>query len=1016
MKQKYKIHSSILCLFLSGIFLAMNSFGQENKIQVKSAVRNSSGNVIPGAAIYRNEGTVVIYSNDDGTFSLEVSSTEIIRVEAKGYDPQVMKVSQIANGESVVLKESLFRDGASEKMNVPFGTIAKRQFTGAADIIEAQNVLKYDANQDVYTALIGRISGNSFFNARGIGDALVVIDGFPRASSYDETGLTNFDLLRTLNMQEVDQIVLLKDGTSRMLYGVEAGRPVLLITTRRGVPYKRTLQVSAERGINTVRGDLPEYLNAGDYMKYYNKALINDGLSPLYTQSAIDNTISGTDLIQYPDQGYYNSTFLKDLSNFHRVSAETSGGNDKAQYYSDIIWNSQGNFFKLGEGAKDRDNQFSFRGNVDYKLNDWVKVRLDALAQYGSNRVANADFWNIAGTLKPNAFPLLIPIDRVLSANKSILASAKLYDGQYVYGGTDQYRTHNMYAAFNQGGYSTYRSRGAVVGTGVDFDLKKIIQGLNAQLYYSFEALNKYRLNYASTYKVYRPSFVGDSINIGTSYGTDTKATAQAYSEPHLYRGNKFYALLNYSRVFAEKHAIDATMIGYWTKQKEYLIYNAVKRQHAGIRVDYMYDNRLIAEINATYAGSGVLEKSNRYRFSPGINLGWVLTEESFMKDGNLFDYLKVKAGVANIKTDIGYPGYYLYNSLYDKGPGYAYNQASGNVNAGRVFSVVGNPDMGLINRNETNVGFEALLLKKRLSVEANYFSAVSDGMVVRRINSYPSYMGMLPYENFSRNRDNGFEGKAVYSGQSGDFSYSIGGNISYTVPKALKVDEVYDPEAPGLKLTGEPYDRITGYVAEGLFKDDADIASHVTQFGVVLHPGDIKYKDLNGDEKVDGKDQKIIGNERSRLYYGLEVYLGYRNWSFLVLGAGVSGAETIYNSPYYWINSNNVKYSVNARDYWTPENASTAKYPRLSTGANSSNSNNFRRSTFWIEKNNYFNLDRIQLSYNFSVNNRWYKGLEIYLRGSNLMLLSPVKREMLLKESSRPSTSTFAIGCDLKF
>lgn len=1038
MKKRHKIYTMILCLLLIGLTAVMNSFGQDGKKQVKSIIKDSLGRTISGAVVYGREGSNSARTGQDGIFQLELAPSDFVFIEANGFEPKMIQAGDIDTGAGIVLEKAKLMMGNINKINVPFGTMNKRQFVGAVDVINAQEVLKYDANQSVYAALNGRISGNyGIMGVRGTATALVVIDGFPRASFYDDPSFKNFDLLNSISMSEVEQIVLLKDGLSRMLYGAKAGQPILLITTRRGTPLKRTLEVSAEKGINTVRGNYPNYLGSADYMDYYNKALVNDGLAPLYSQSAIESTRNGSDPVLYPDQEYYNSAFLKNLTNFHRLAVETSGGNERAQYYSSLIWNSRNDLYKMGEGADDRNNQFSFRGNVDYKLNSWIKVRLDALAQYGANRVANASFWSAASTMRPNAFPLLLPVDRVISANRAVLASAKIFDGKYILGGTDQFRT-NLYGDFDRGGYSMFQNRTVVVGSGIEIDLKKITDGLKARAYYSFDALNGYKLNYASTYKVYKPVFVGDSINIGTSYGTDTKATAQSFGNPQLYKGSSLYGTLDYSRVFAEKHAVSATALGYWSSVKQVLVYNMLKNQHGGLRANYMYDNRLVAEISATYTGSGKLEKGNRYRLSKGIGVGWVISEENFMKRTPKIDYLKLKASFANIKNELGYPGYFLYQTLYDAGSTYAYNQTSGNNNTGRIFSVVGNPDLGFVDCDELNIGFESLLFDKHLSVELNYFTNTIANKVVRKSSIYPVFMGVLPYENFAKSRTNGTEVKVNYTGQIGKINYNLGAYMTFAGSKNLVVDEVYDSQALGLRAKGESTTRILGYVADGLFKDASDISSHVPQFGVVLNPGDIKYKDLNGDGKVDSKDQKTIGDNMPDMTYGLEATLNYKNWSLNVVGFGQTGSSGIFSDSYYWINSSSVKYSVNAKDYWTPGNASVAKYPRLSTGANSSNSNNFRTSTFWLEKTNFFSVQRVQLTYSCIVENSWLKGLDIYLRGSDLALLSPAKEKLLRKPGNDPaftpvtfpagsddskyyyrytsSMSIFAIGCSLKF
>jgi hypothetical protein len=232
------------------------------------------------------------------------------------------------------------------------------------------------------------------------------------------------------------------------------------------------------------------------------------------------------------------------------------------------------------------------------------------------------------------------------------------------------------------------------------------------------------------------------------------------------------------------------------------------------------------------------------------------------------------------------------------------------------------------------------------------------------------------------------------YKSNLGDLQYRIGGNFVYSVPKTIQTDEL-NYEDSYRKITGKASDGIFGLVALGFFKDQADIDNSVTQTFGTVQPGDIKYKDINQDGVIDDADQTMIGNSRARTEVGLNLWMKYKAFEFFALATGQGGQERYFNNAYYWVYGDR-KYSEVVLDRWTPETASTAKYPRLSSG---SNSNNFRNSDFWLFENNWFDLQTLQLTY--SINGRGFAGVEearVFLRGSNLARISKIRKKSELK------------------
>lgn len=999
----------IIFIFSVAFLLAVDSFAQEKSIKVEGQIANDQGSPIQDALITAEEGNKISYSDSEGKFSINSSSSDILRIEAAGYQYKLISASAIKIGNPIILVKTDFLMSEADEVYVPFGKVKKRFITGAISTVNVDEIEKLDKQQSVLNALRGRVSGlYGTKSIRGLSDALIVVDGIPRSSGIDGS---LFNFIDDMQLEEVKQITVLKDASSRMLYGAQADQGVILITTKRGIPFKRNVNFHAEMGMKTPKS-YPNFLDAADYMTYYNQALINDGLAPAFSADDISGSRSGSDPVKYPNEDFYNSTYLNDFSTFHRLSTEASGGNDKAQYYSYASWTRSSTLYKLGESDKSGSNNFNFRGNVDYKLNDWVSASLDAVVILSNDRQPNgSDFWEASSTQLPNSFPVLIPVAKI--GDPIVAESAKIIDGKYILGGTNQFRD-NIYGNFVLGGHKVIQQRTAQVNTGLNFNLEKLVKGLSAKSHLSYDMLNEYQISYDNQYAVYERSYGPNDSLIVTQYGNDQRTNKQTLSNGAAERRLGLFTTLDYHRVFNQKHDLSATALGYWRNTKLLGQKFSYKNNHFGLRANYVYNKRYMAELTGTMVGSGYLAPDNRYVFAPSVGLGWILSEEDFLSGNSFVNFLKVKASMGSTKTDMSFPGFFIYSSSYASGGSFNYNQRSGNYNKIRTFQNLGNPNITLVSRDELNLGFESQLANNKIWFEGNYFVSTSRGNIVKKNALAPDYLGgFLAWENYEDFRDKGVELMVNYQDKIGAINYNLGFNLVYTTTKAVKLDELVNEEAPLLQKQGQPYDAIFGYVAEGLFKDSTEIVNHVPQTFGTVRPGDIKYSDLNNDGIVDENDRMVIGNSRARTQYGINITLSYKNWSLYALGTGQTGGEKTFNNAYYWVNGNDVKYSEVVLDAWSPSNLN-GTYPRLTTG---SGSNNFRTSTYWLEKNNWFSIHTAQLSYNLKgKSGSIMKDLNIYLRGSNLATFSKIKDKMELNIGSAPQMRTFSLGVDLLF
>ena len=783
-----------------------------------------------------------------------------------------------------------------------------------------------------------------------------------------------------------------------------------MVTTKRGKAHKKSISVSAEYGFNDPIS-YPKFLGSYDYAMLYNEAGLNDGLAPLYDSASLEGYRTNSNPLLYPDQGYYNSDFLRNYQPFASVITEFSGGNERAQYYMNLGWNTSGSLLTLGEGAKERSHRVNIRGNVDFQVTEFIKMNLDVVGIFDIAHTPMGNFWGNAASLHPNYYPMLIDTNDIqLQGNEGVLRTV---DGNKLLGGTSQYQT-NIYGDLTVMGYRDVMDRTGQLNTGLDFDLRGITEGLTAKVYLSFDIYNFFRTQQSNAYAVYEPlPGPGDTIRV-TKIGNDNCQGSQSIGQVTFYRYVGYYGTVDYKKVFKDVHDLSVTGLAYTDRN---IIDNEIHqtvRLHFGLRANYMYKNKLLFEFSGAVPGSPKFAPGNRFKFSPSFGAGWIITEEDFMANNSLLNYMKLKASFGILNTDRNIGDYYLYNNNYVQSTTFDYADGLYNNDA-VVIENLGNPEISYVKRKELNIGLEASLLENSLWVEASYFRSVSYDEFTQRNSAYPAYLGgFLAFENYGSGSDQGVELGIDFKKTWGDFQLDLGTYFTYSVPKFLELDEpAYEYDY--LKRLGKPMDGIWGYVADGFFADSMDIASHAVQTFGAVQPGDVKYKDLNEDGKIDVNHQEMIGNSSARMQIGLNLNLRYKNLELYAQGIYQSGAERIYNSSYYWIYANR-KYSELALNRWTPQTAASASYPRLST---QNNPNNFRNSTLWMYDDSYFTLRTVQLTYTFP--EKWMLNMPnqrilIYLKGNNLVSISPSKEQRELNIGGSPQFRGYALGLKMMF
>lgn len=1000
----------IFLVFSLSILFQVFSFAQ---VQRKIIVKDNEGNPISGATVTYGERNEIVTTNESGGFSLQSTPNISVFVEAEGYKDSLF--SSLLDGGALILTKVPFQTGKNDLVNVPFDILTKRQIPGAIGTINVPDILGYSEESSVSELIRGRIPGLlSSYNIRGMGSPLIVIDGIPSDNVYpDWSRLGDVEIFA----QEIQNITVLKDLSSALLYGARAKSGVILITTKRGSVNKKVLNFNLQSGINKPIA-YPEYLSSSDYMELYNEASVNDGLDPRYSQEEIAGTKSGNSALRHPDQDYYNSTFLKKMSSYHNFNANIADGNEVGQFSVNIGWRHNNGLINVGpEEISDR---FNLRTAVDYKINDLIKLNFNSsfilnnsnAPRYSGNFWSRNDFWKVSSTYLPNLYPLLIPASAA-DGFPDLVAGAKLVDGQYLLGGTNNYQ-NNIYGDLLFNGTSKQFSWLMDINTSLEFDLKGITEGLKATALVNF---NNYSFSWeemGNSYATYSPSFIEGSNNLSdlTKIGNDVRVTDQTIIDGYFYKGYAFYGKLDYQRKFNGVHEINANALIFSQVNAREALWTPDRYGHVGFRANYMYSNKYIAEFTGAYAGSQIYfgTNDNKYAFSPGIGLGWVISEEDFFKDNASIDFLKFTANWSILNTDVNVTDDKITYDYYSAQNTFRYANGQSSNASQRIYP--GNPNLLWEKMLNYNIGFESMLLDYKLGIQASYFYYKNYDFVVRRANTLPDLIGVIPYSNYGSEQTQGVELGVNYASKVGGLKLNIGGNLVYSVPKILSIDEPFYADEYR-RRADKPMDARFGYVALGLFKDQQDIDSHVDQSFGAVRPGDIKYKDLNNDGIIDVNDQMMIGNSSSRVEMGLHVRLSYKSFELFALGRGQFGANGSYSGSYYWVRGDD-KYSSFVLDRWTADSPDDAKYPRLTT---TTGSNNFRNSTYWQYKSDRFTLQTVQLNYTFSEMS--FIGLNqtrFFLRGDNLLTFSGINDVLNLRVGSAPNMRSFSIGANLQF
>lgn len=913
------------------------------------------------------------------------------------------------------LQDSIGTDSTTV-VQAAFRKVQKKDLMGNVQSIDIPQLL--DKNYSTYSlenleAFIPGYNGNIW----GMSGYLVLVDGFPRDAN---------NVMPT----EIDQISVLKGANAIALYGSRAAKGVVSITTKRGNAGGQQIKIRANSGINAAIS-YPKYLGSAEYMTLYNEARQNDGLVPLYSTETIYQHAAGTNPFRYPNVDYYSSDYIKDHYSRYDATAEISGGNQRAQYYTNFGFWSEGSMLNFGQAKKNSGaNRFNMRGNIDVKVSDLISLNVDAAASFYISKGVNADYWGAAATMRPHRFSPLIPIDMIEDGDTNSMIyvnnSSFLIDGKYLLGGSQLDQT-NAFANVYAGGTTRFLNRQFQFNTGLSFDLKNILKGLVFKTNLAVDYLSNYNQSYNNNYAVYQASwnnYNGNDLISGlTKYGDDRISGVQNISGSNYRQTIGFNGSLNFNRIYDGKHHLSAILLANAYQIGASGSYHKTSNANLGLQLGYNYLGKYYVDFSSAYSHSAKLPKGNRQALSPTLAVAWRLSKENFMANSRVVNDLRLSVSAGILNTDLDITDYFLYQGYYTYNNGAWYSWADGALVHSFDRRRGDNPNMKFPKRKEFNINLEGGLYNNLITFNTSYFFNRMTGGLVQAETQYPMYFmtgwpvySDLPYINYNSDERRGIDFGINLNKQINKTFVSLGFNGMYYTTKAVKRDELY--QFSYQNRAGKPLDALWGLQHDGFHRSQSDIDnSAFSSFGEVK-PGDMKYKDQNGDGTIDTRDEVYLGKggwSGSPLTLGFNLTVKWNNFTLFAAATGQFGAKAMKNSSYFWVDAED-KYSVVVRDRWTESTKETATYPRLTTF---NSDNNFRSSDFWLYKTDRINLSKVQLSYDFPkriLNSKFIHELGIYANGSNLLMIAKEKETMQLNIGQAPQTRFFNVGLKALF
>ena len=1022
----------LFILFWMSCCIVFNALAQE-QLNISGTVTDAAGEALIGVSVTVKDakglGTI---TNIDGKYNIKIQQYHTLVFSYIGYKP----VSVLVKGDKKVIDVQMSEEKTNaidEVVVTGLGTQKKLTVTGAITNVDVSQMKQFPSS-NFTNALAGNVPGiiamqssgqpgksTSRFWVRGIStfgasaSAMILVDGFERNNIDD------------LNIEDIESFSVLKDASATAIYGSKGANGVILITTKHGKAGKININVKGEASYNT-RTITPKFIDAPTYANLLNEARVTRNLAPQYQPEELALIRSGLDPDFYPNVDW-SKLLLKNGAMSYRADLSMSGGGNTARYFVSLSYVEDQGMYNTDETLRKKYDTNANYKRWNYRMNVDIDVTPTTIIKLG-----------VSGNLNKRNSPGLG--DQYLWSELfgfNALSSPVLYSNGYVPAYGNNIHQMNPWVSSTRTGYNEEWDNNIQTNVTVEQKLDFITKGLSFTGRFGYDTYNSNHIYYRLWPAMYRANSRDSQGNIiwdklfeetSMSQTSGGDGSRHEFLEALLRWDRTFDKLHNFSAVsrFTQDERIQTRNIGTDIK-------NSVSKRNQGLagQLTYNYALRYFIDFNFGYNGSENFADHRRYGFFPAFSLAWNVAEEPLVKKAlpwlNMFKlrYSWGKVGNDNMGR---FP--YLYTLDYTPNIGYNWgsNLSSGTI-PGIHYTQMASPNVTWEVARKTDFGFDFVAFDNKFSLTMDYFHEKRTGIFIQRM-FLPDITGLesYPWANVGAVKSQGFDGNFQYKDHIGEINWTVRGNITYSKNTILERDEENNVYA---YQYGKGYrvNQQRGLIALGLFRDYDDIRNSPKQSWGTVQPGDIKYKDVNGDGIVDDGDRVAIGaTDTPSLIYGLGASVSWRGFDLNLhfQGAGKytflinSGAVNAFRDG-RWGNilqgiTDNRWISSDISGTKETENPN-APYPRLSYGYNL---NNQQSSSFWLRNGRFLRLKNLDIGYTLPkpmVNTIHLESVRIYISGQNLITWSPFKLwDPELDSSQRgqiyPITRSFTAGIQI--
>ena len=1004
-----RIFSFILVFLFAVISMKAQT---EGTITLHGTVVDETEQPVIGASVYvKDEPGVGTVTNIDGEFTLKVKRYDVVVVSYLGYKKAE---NRITTTRTEPLRVALQPEdsGLDEVVVVGLGTQRKISVAGAISSIDPKELEVPSTN--IQNTLGGRVPGIiavqrsgepgkniSEFWVRGIGTfgynsgALVLVDGIEGT-------------LSSIDAADIESFSVLKDAAATAVYGNRGANGVVLITTKHGSENKLQIRGRANFTLSQLKR-MPDYVGGSEYAALANEAAAASGMDPVYTQTELDIIKYGLDPDLYPDVNWRDAILHStSLQRTYYVSAH--GGSSIARYFASLGMSNETSAYKASKDSKYNKgvgyNTYNYRLNLDIDLTKTTKVYIGATGFMSVNTrpsmgssalgVSLTDWlWSSQAKTTPIKYPLR-------------------YSNGYLpaVGSGDQI---SPYVLLNYTGNAKDRNSDNLITLSITQDLSMITKGLTAKVQGTYNNQGYFR---ESRYKMPALYMATGRTTTGELRLAQRVAETQMnyVSAAWWWRKLLLDATINYDRAFGI-HRLGGLL--YYRMEDSVASgaassMDAIPHRYQSLsgRLTYGLKDTYFLDLNFGYTGSENFQPGKQFGFFPAAAVAWVPTQYKFVQNNlKWLSFLKFRASYGIVGNDQISSKRYPYLTLIsqsDNTPGRW--GGLGVINE----SQVGADNLEWEKAKKFDLGVDMHLFGDRFKMTVDYFLDRRDNIFQQR-TQIPAFVGNIdmPYGNVGSMKSWGGDGNFEYFHSFGkDFHVVLRGNFTLSKNKIENWEQAEQPY-PYLRQAGYGNSVQRGYIALGLFKDQQDVEMSPTQFGTV-RPGDIKYKDVNGDGRVSSDDMvPLFANSGSpQLMYGLGASLTWKDFTLNILLKGTGTNKFLYGGMlgdrfdgYIAFNQgpvgNVIKTAADPNNRWISAEYSgdpstenpNARFPRLYYGYNA---NNDQPSTFWMANARYLRLQELSLNYRlksrFLLNALAIRYIDIQLMCENLHVWDSVK------------------------